>query len=236
MCMSTEDASEYLGLSEPGGSLIETMMRQALVDMANHLDGRQNRSQNLHPHATRAVFSGTVGRLSKRELFDLLAPLKAETEAHDFSRNLRSPTRARGQNLLTLRSHCVELLRSRAVGNAEPVKGWMFALVHQAALDVLHEATLVQLGWIRSAAPQAQFLLEGWVDEGIERMMGELATQARDAREAVEKGHAVRKIEVFLHYGAALVAEAAGQPILAALQQILANISPELDGYGDPAG
>lgn len=236
MSRSTDDAPGNLGLPESGGTLIERMMRQALVDMSDHLEGRKNASPKLHPHATRAIFSGTVGRLSKQELFDLLAPLNAKTDAHDFSRLLRSPNRARGQSPSTLKSHCVELLRSRTVGNAEPVKGWFFALIHQAALDVLHEATPVQLGWIRSAAPQAQLLLEGWVDEGVERMMGELATQARDARQAVEQGYTVRKTEVFLHYGAALVAEAAGQPVLAALRQILENISPELDGYGDPSG
>ncbi len=75
--MATEQADTAplhpLDSAPNSATLLDVMIKQAIYDMLEHLDGRKNRSSNLHPFATKALFTGTKG-LSTRELLSLLMP------------------------------------------------------------------------------------------------------------------------------------------------------------------
>lgn len=162
--------SRELCVAADANTLLNAWIRQAIRDLATHLAGRKNASEPLHPYATRAVFAGTLGRLTEPQLLELLYPDHPEggTKAHDFGKILRRPSGVRGAKIDTLRSYCLQLLGSGTVEIAEVAKGWSFALVHLAALRVIHEARPKQLEALRDdEQPLSDILMEGWVAEAL---------------------------------------------------------------------
>ena len=188
---SDDDRTRELSVAAAADTLLNAWIRQALRDITTHLHGRTKPSQVLHPYATRAVFAGTLGRLTETQLLELLYPRDRPDggmDAHDFAKSLRRPSGARGAKIDILRSHFVQLLRSGSVDVAEVAKGFCFALVHLAALRVVHGARPSQLDAVRNEAqPLSELLMDGWVAQVLDELDAIKSSELARAARATER-------------------------------------------------
>ena len=219
----------------PSDSLLDVVLRGTFYEVVWYLRGRKYRTENLHPRATLALFEGTRARLTEDDLLDLLGVKKADS-AHDFAKHLRSRTAVRSKKLFYLHSHALNLLRSRKVDNAEVVRGWVYALIHAAVLEVLHDARDEQLEATRTCAPIAELLLDGWVHEAHSKLMALVQSHVDKALAADRAGRRDIKPDVFLQtssYGV-LATMARAAPPFQTLKVLLDDIYPEINRLGDP--
>jgi hypothetical protein len=243
--MTTEQADSATGHPldpEPNSAtLLDVMIKQAIYDMLEHLDGRKNESSNLHPLVTKALFVGTKG-LSTRELLRLLMPEVTPTDGpigeseRRQAKHFRSKSNSeRGFDLQTVRMHCLSLLVGRGITNAEAVRAWTFALIHAGVLQALHWHD-AYYSKIRTDEAKGHEVIESLVPFVREATYELLDAEAQRAYFQVEKGHAREISAVFLNYssGILLTQTNVAQPVLKTIGHLLNVVYPEFDAYGDP--
>jgi hypothetical protein len=225
-----------IGLNRKSGSLLDLTVRRALYDVLEHLEGRKYRARNLPAAATWEMFAGTKGVLTKEDFFDLLGDSRSKTDAHDFSRQRRSETKVRSQEINTLRSNALALVNSRSIPNSALVAGWVFVLVCAAALNVLKNANALELETVRLALDLSDASIEQVLDAVHDEIQYLVAEENRSAHDRLKSGHDQARSEVFLHCSAygLLATMTRPEPPADTQRLIMEGLYPVIDDFGDP--
>lgn len=220
-------------------TLLDMTISCAIRDVINHLAGRKNKTANLHPYATRALFSGTT-ELTNRELLSILLPGARNANGgldKKAARNWRSTGKERTMKLRTVRGHCLDLLRSQRVPNSDVVRSWTFALIHAAALDWAHSTPEALLEPMRVGdGTEGVDLSRDGIDRSRHLLNEMLDDNYAAAETSLERGDARALADTFLHYAAREVVAAMARAVAPdrALEHLIGVVYRELDSFGDP--
>lgn len=217
-------------------TLLESIMADTLIEILTAAEGRQRMTSNLHPFATRALFSGTEGVMTNQELLKWLRPpASAGVVGRDTkeARNLRSIGNERGLKIGDLRRNALNLLASGKVSQADIARAWAYAHIHSCALRTVQEFRAVRDALTTSTLDSNPTLGNEMLNRCYELICASLQEEFDAASQAAVTNSPNSEERRFLHFAASLIIESMhmDRPVLASHQELLDIVYPEIDRY-----
>lgn len=227
--------TEILDTSYDGPTLYELILVDVLYITMKDISTKKRIRDNLSSLATRALFSST-NELSNAELLRILHTKSANstvgTDTRE-ARNLRSFGSERGLQFWMIRSYCLSLLTSRSVAKSEVARSWTYAVIHEAARQVVSNHRLkdqkFQEGVVRISPARANEMLNACF-ELVPRL---LENDYNIATLEATKGQPYTEERRYLHFSSTLVLEAMDHPVnpVLAWHRLIHNTYPTLENY-----
>lgn len=228
--------NDYMLSEDTGNTLLELILIDAIESAATKSSNRLRFSANLDSKATRALFSGTEKHLSNAELLRILRPnTSSGVVGRDTkeARHLRSIGAERSLKIDRLKMYAVLLLDNGAIGQADTVRAWAYALIHEAArlsmAELREKLDRVTLDTIQAQPALGNQLLNRCYDILCARVARDFEKSTANLERELPLSEKTR----FIDFSVSIVLDAMHQPVQpwTAINNLVGNVYPQLDSY-----